>query len=170
MYCPYCGEPDTRVVDTRVVDEGSGVRRRRECTNCHRRFTTYERKEHQPLVVIKKDGKRELFDRNKVLNGMLKACEKRPVPTETLELATGEIEKELIEEGQEEVLSSRIGEKVMEKLKKIDQVAYVRFASVYREFREVDQFLEVLKSLNIGQNQKERGGSSNEGNRGNADP
>ncbi|MDK2897458.1 MAG: transcriptional repressor NrdR [Candidatus Atribacteria bacterium] len=162
MYCPYCGEPDTRVIDSRVVDEGSGVRRRRECTNCHRRFTTYERKEHQPLVVIKKDGKRELFDRNKVLSGMLKACEKRSVPTETLESAAGEIEKELTEEGQEEIPSSRIGEKVMEKLKKIDQVAYVRFASVYREFREVDQFLEVLKSLNIGQNQKEKGGSSNE--------
>jgi transcriptional repressor NrdR len=115
---------------------------------CRRRFTTYERHEREPLRVIKKNGTRELFDREKVLRGMLKACEKRPVPMEVLESIVGEIEKELRDEGYEEVPSSRIGEKVMEKLRNVDQVAYVRFASVYREFRDVDQFLELLMSLN----------------------
>lgn len=136
------------MIDSRVVDGGAGVRRRRECAACRRRFTTYERHEREPLRVIKKNGTRELFDREKVLRGMLKACEKRPVAMETLESIVGEIEKELRDEGYEEVPSSRIGEKVMEKLKNVDQVAYVRFASVYREFRDVDQFLELLMSLN----------------------
>lgn len=148
MHCPYCGAEDSRVIDSRVVDGGAGVRRRRECVACRRRFTTYERHEREPLRVIKKNGTRELFDREKVLRGMLKACEKRPVAMETLESIVGEIEKELRDEGYEEVPSSRIGEKVMEKLKNVDQVAYVRFASVYREFRDVDQFLELLMSLN----------------------
>ncbi|MCX7667824.1 MAG: transcriptional regulator NrdR [Atribacterota bacterium] len=148
MHCPYCGAEDSRVIDSRVVDGGAGVRRRRECVACRRRFTTYERHEREPLRVIKKNGTRELFDREKVLRGMLKACEKRPVAMETLESIVGEIEKELRDEGYEEVPSSRIGEKVMEKLKNVDQVAYVRFASVYREFRDVDQFLELLTSLN----------------------
>jgi transcriptional repressor NrdR len=148
MHCPYCGAEDSRVIDSRVVDAGAGVRRRRECVACRRRFTTYERHEREPLRVIKKNGTRELFDRDKVLRGMLKACEKRPVPMEVLESIVGEIEKELRDEGYEEVPSSRIGEKVMEKLRNVDQVAYVRFASVYREFRDVDQFLELLMSLN----------------------
>lgn len=148
MHCPYCGEPDSRVVDSRIANSGSGVRRRRECVRCRRRFTTYERYEREPLRVIKKNGTRELFDPEKILRGMLKACEKRPVPIETLELLAEEIEKDLQEEGYEEVPSSRIGEKVMEKLKSVDQVAYVRFASVYREFRDVDQFLELLTNLN----------------------
>jgi transcriptional repressor NrdR len=148
MHCPYCGAEDSRVIDSRVVDAGAGVRRRRECVACRRRFTTYERHEREPLRVIKKNGTRELFDREKVLRGMLKACEKRPVPMEVLESIVGEIEKELRDEGYEEVPSSRIGEKVMEKLRNVDQVAYVRFASVYREFRDVDQFLELLMSLN----------------------
>lgn len=148
MHCPYCGAEDSRVIDSRVVDGGAGVRRRRECVVCRRRFTTYERHEREPLRVIKKNGTRELFDREKVLRGMLKACERRPVAMETLESIVGEIEKELRDEGYEEVPSSRIGEKVMEKLKNVDQVAYVRFASVYREFRDVDQFLELLTSLN----------------------
>jgi transcriptional repressor NrdR len=148
MHGPYCGAEDSRVIDSRVVDAGAGVRRRRECVACRRRFTTYERHEREPLRVIKKNGTRELFDREKVLRGMLKACEKRPVPMEVLESIVGEIEKELRDEGYEEVPSSRIGEKVMEKLRNVDQVAYVRFASVYREFRDVDQFLELLMSLN----------------------
>ncbi len=152
MHCPYCGAEDSRVIDSRVVDAGEGVRRRRECVACRRRFTTYERYEREPLRVVKKNGTRELFDREKVLRGMLKACEKRPVPMETLESIVGEIEKELRDEGYEEVPSSRIGEKVMEKLKGVDQVAYVRFASVYREFRDLDQFLELLMSLNREKN------------------
>ncbi len=147
MYCPVCGEPDSRVIDSRVVDGGSGVRRRRECPKCLKRFTTYERFERKPLVVIKKDGRREMFARDKILNGMLKACEKRPISIETLESLTGLIEKEIRDEGYEEVPSSRIGEKVIEKLKELDQVAYVRFASVYREFRDVDQFIEILSTL-----------------------
>ncbi|MGQ9472645.1 MAG: transcriptional regulator NrdR [Candidatus Caldatribacteriaceae bacterium] len=152
MHCPYCGEPDSRVIDSRTANSGSGVRRRRECIKCRRRFTTYERYEREPLRVIKKNGTRELFDREKILRGMLKACEKRSVPIETLESLAEEIEKELQEEGYEEVPSSRIGEKVMEKLKSVDQVAYVRFASVYREFRDVDQFLELLNNLNREKN------------------
>jgi len=155
MHCPYCGAEDSRVIDSRVVDAGAGVRRRRECVACRRRFTTYERHEREPLRVIKKNGTRELFDREKVLRGMLKACEKRPVPMEVLESIVGEIEQELRDEGYEEVPSSRIGEKVMEKLRNVDQVAYVRFASVYREFRDVDQFLELLMSLNREKNTTE---------------
>ncbi len=157
MHCPYCGAEDSRVIDSRLVDGGTGVRRRRECPVCRRRFTTYERCEREPLRVIKKDGTRQLFDRQKVLGGMLKACEKRPVPIETLESLAGEIEKELRDEGYEEVPSSRIGEKVMEKLQKIDQVAYVRFASVYREFRDVDQFMELLLTLNREKNISQEG-------------
>ncbi|HSV31000.1 MAG TPA: transcriptional regulator NrdR [Atribacteraceae bacterium] len=153
MYCPYCNEADSRVIDSRVTEGGSGVRRRRECSACSRRFTTFERHEREPLVVVKKTGQREIFDRGKILKGMLKACEKRPVPIETLESLTGEIEQAVREEGYDEVPSSRIGEKVMEKLKGIDQVAYVRFASVYREFRDVDQFIDVLATL---KNQQEK--------------
>ena len=147
MHCPVCGEPDSRVIDSRVADGGSGVRRRRECTRCLKRFTTYERIERKPLVVIKKDGRREIFTREKILNGMVKAVEKRPISIETLESLTNLIEKEIRDEGYDEVSSARIGEKVMEKLKELDQIAYVRFASVYREFRDVDQFMEILSSL-----------------------
>ena len=157
MYCPYCGEEDSRVIDSRIVEGGAAVRRRRECPRCRRRFTTYERYEQEPLRVIKKSGERELFNRQKILQGMLKACEKRPVTMEVLESLVGEIEKELRDEGYEEVPTSRIGEKVMEKLKEVDQVAYVRFASVYREFREIDQFLDLLSALNREKNISERG-------------
>jgi len=153
MYCPICGEPDSRVIDSRVADGGSGIRRRRECSRCLKRFTTYERLERKPLVVIKKDGRREMFARDKILNGMLKAGEKRPISMGTLESLTGLIEKEIRDEGYEEVPSSRIGEKVVEKLKELDQVAYVRFASVYREFRDVDQFIEILSTLKKSQEQ-----------------
>lgn len=154
MRCPYCGAEDSRVIDSREVEGGTEVRRRRECLTCRRRFTTYERYERKPLRVIKKNGTRELFDRKKVLNGLLKACEKRPVSLEELETMVDDIEKELQEEGYEEVPSSRIGEKVMEKLKKIDQVAYVRFASVYREFRDIDQFAELVLSLSREQQER----------------
>ncbi len=154
MRCPYCGAEDSRVIDSREVEGGTEVRRRRECLTCRRRFTTYERYERKPLRVIKKNGTRELFDRKKVLNGLLKACEKRPVSLEELETMVDDIEKELQEEGYEEVSSSRIGEKVMEKLKKIDQVAYVRFASVYREFRDIDQFAELVLSLSREQQER----------------
>ena len=157
MYCPYCGEEDSRVIDSRIVEGGAAVRRRRECPRCRRRFTTYERYEQQPLRVIKKSGERELFNRQKILQGMLKACEKRPVTMEVLESLVGEIEKELRDEGYEEVPTTRIGEKVMEKLKEVDQVAYVRFASVYREFREIDQFLDLLSALNREKNISEKG-------------
>ncbi len=157
MHCPYCGAGDSKVIDSRLVDAGAGVRRRRECLACRRRFTTYERCEREPLRVIKKNGTRELFDRQKVLGGILKACEKRPVPIEILEGIAGEVERELRDEGYEEVSSSHIGEKVMEKLKKIDQVAYVRFASVYREFRDVDQFMELLLTLNRERNVSQEG-------------
>ena len=151
MHCPVCGEPDSRVIDSRVADGGSGVRRRRECPKCLKRFTTYERLERKPLVIIKKDGRREIFAREKILNGMLKAVEKRPISIETLESITDLIEKEVRDKGYEEVSSARIGEKVMEKLKELDQVAYVRFASVYREFRDVDQFMEILATLKGGE-------------------
>lgn len=153
MHCPVCGEPDSRVIDSRVADGGSGVRRRRECPKCLKRFTTYERLERKPLVIIKKDGRREIFDREKVLNGILKAVEKRPISVEILESITDLIEKEIRDEGYEEVSSSRVGEKVMEKLKELDQVAYVRFASVYREFRDIDQFMEILTTLKTGEKQ-----------------
>ncbi|MCX6089668.1 MAG: transcriptional regulator NrdR [Candidatus Atribacteria bacterium] len=154
MHCPSCGEPDSRVIDSRVADGGSGVRRRRECMRCRKRFTTYERHEREPLVVIKKDGSREFFDRGKILNGMLKACEKRPISVDTLESFTGLIEKEIRDEGYEEAPSSRIGEKVMEKLKSLDQISYVRFASVYREFRDVDQFIDILSTLKTVNSEK----------------
>lgn len=140
------------MIDSREVEGGAEVRRRRECPTCHRRFTTYERYERKPLRVIKKNGTRELFDRKKILNGLMKACEKRPVSSEELERIVDDIERELQEEGYEEVPSSRIGEKVMEKLKALDQVAYVRFASVYREFRDIDQFMEIVLSLSREQN------------------
>ncbi|WP_427366066.1 transcriptional regulator NrdR [Candidatus Caldatribacterium saccharofermentans] len=152
MRCPYCGAEDSKVIDSREVEGGAEVRRRRECPTCHRRFTTYERYERKPLRVIKKNGTRELFDRKKILNGLMKACEKRPVSSEELERIVDDIERELQEEGYEEVPSSRIGEKVMEKLKALDQVAYVRFASVYREFRDIDQFMEIVLSLSREQN------------------
>ncbi len=147
MNCPTCNELDTRVIDSRVVEGGTGVRRRRECPSCRKRFTTFERYEREPLLVVKKNGQRELFDRGKILSGLLKAVEKRPISIEKLEDITGEIEKSIREEGYDEVPSTRIGELVMERLKALDQVAYVRFASVYREFRDVDQFMDILSTL-----------------------
>jgi transcriptional repressor NrdR len=147
MKCPKCGFPESRVVDSRPTDEGGCIRRRRECLNCQHRFTTYERIEEIPIMVIKKDGSRQTFDRAKLLNGIVRACEKRPVPFSEMEKLAGEIESTLAGALQPEVPSNRIGEMVMEGLKKIDEVAYVRFASVYREFKDINTFMDELESL-----------------------
>ena len=132
MKCPYCAHPESKVVDSRPSDEGTSIRRRRECLECHKRFTTYETMESLPLVVIKKDGSRQTFDKGKVLGGMIRACEKRPVPFSTLEAIASDIEQSLQNDMDREIPSARIGELVMERLKDVDEVAYVRFASVYR--------------------------------------
>lgn len=147
MKCPYCAHPESKVVDSRPSDEGASIRRRRECLECHKRFTTYETIESLPLVVVKKDGSRQSFDRGKILSSMLKACEKRSVPLSTLEQAAAEIEHTMQNEIEREISSSRVGELVMEKLKSIDEVAYVRFASVYRQFRDINTFMAELTRL-----------------------
>ena len=147
MKCPYCAHPESKVVDSRPADEGASIRRRRECLSCHKRFTTYETMESLPLVVIKKDNSRQSFDRNKVLGGLIRACEKRPVPYQVLEDLTCEIEQTLQNKMEREVPSSEIGELVMERLKKVDEVAYVRFASVYRQFKDINTFMHELNKL-----------------------
>lgn len=147
MKCPYCAHPESKVVDSRPSDEGASIRRRRECLECHKRFTTYETMESLPLVVIKKDGSRQTFDRDKLLGSMLKACEKRSVPLADLERMAGEIEQALQNDMEREVSSSVIGDLVMEKLKEVDEVAYVRFASVYRQFKDIGTFKEELDRL-----------------------
>lgn len=147
MKCPYCGYPESKVIDSRPTDEGERIRRRRECLKCSKRFTTYEVVETVPIVVIKKDKSRETFDRNKLLNGLLRACEKRPVSIETLEKIVDEIENMLQNSLDREVPSSLIGQYAMEKLKKIDEVAYVRFASVYRQFRDINTFMDELNRM-----------------------
>lgn len=146
LKCPYCGG-ETKVLESRHVDEGAAIRRRRECLACGRRFTTMERAEEAPLVVIKKDGRREAFDRNKILSGVLRACEKRPVRMEDVERLVAEVEKEVRSTLEREVPSKLIGELVMERLRALDGVAYVRFASVYREFKDVHEFREQLEKL-----------------------
>ncbi len=145
MRCPYCSTDNDRVIDSRSAADGFSIRRRRECIDCGRRFTTYERMEETPLRVVKKDGSRVPFDRGQILKGMLKACEKRPVSMEDLEKITATIERKLTEMFDREVGSKYIGQLVMEALKKLDQVAYVRFASVYREFKDVQQFVNELR-------------------------
>lgn len=147
MKCPFCAYPESKVVDSRPAEEGSSIRRRRECLSCHKRFTTYETMESLPLMVVKKDGSRQSFDRNKVLNGLIRACEKRPVAYNTLEEMVNEIEQVLQNEMEREVRSAEIGELVMERLKKIDEVAYVRFASVYRQFKDINTFMQELNKL-----------------------
>ncbi|HUW30835.1 MAG TPA: transcriptional regulator NrdR [Planctomycetota bacterium] len=147
MKCPYCRTDKDRVVDSRSAEEASVIRRRRECLDCGRRYTTYERVEDIPLRVIKKDGSRVPFDRAKILMGLHKACEKRPIATETLEEIVRSIENDIYEHGDKEVSTKAIGELVMKKLRDLDQVAYVRFASVYREFKDPGQFLEELRPL-----------------------
>ena len=147
MKCPYCAHPESKVVDSRPSDEGSSIRRRRECLECHKRFTTYETMESLPLVVIKKDGSRQTFDKSKLLNGMIRACEKRPVPFHTLEEISNEIEQTLQNAMDREIPSAKIGELVMDRLKSVDEVAYVRFASVYRQFKDISTFMAELNKL-----------------------
>ena len=147
MKCPYCGYSESKVIDSRPTDEGERIRRRRECLNCAKRFTTYEVIETVPVVVVKKDKSREAFDRNKLLNGLLRACEKRPVPLETLERIVDEIETLLQNSLDREVPSTLIGTYAMDKLKKVDEVAYVRFASVYREFKDIYTFMDELNKI-----------------------
>ena len=147
MRCPYCGYRESKVVDSRPADEGSSIRRRRECLSCMRRFTTYETVESLPMVVIKKDGSRQSFDRNKVLRGIQRSCEKRPVPVADMERMALEIEQELQNSMEREIRSEDVGEKVMDRLRKVDQVAYVRFASVYRQFKDLDTFMAELNKL-----------------------
>jgi transcriptional repressor NrdR len=147
MKCPYCSFEEDRVIDSRPTEEGTAVRRRRECSKCLKRFTTYEKVESLPLMVIKKDHTREPFDRDKLLNGMLRACEKRPISIDDLEKVADSIESQLYNSLQREVTSRDIGELVMEKLKTMDEVAYVRFASVYRQFKDINTFMEELNKL-----------------------
>ena len=152
MKCPYCGYSESKVIDSRPTDEGERIRRRRECLNCAKRFTTYEVIETVPVVVVKKDKSREAFDRNKLLNGLLRACEKRPVPIETLERIVDEIETLLQNSLDREVPSTLIGTYAMDKLKKVDEVAYVRFASVYREFKDINTFMDELNKIKAERN------------------
>ena len=152
MKCPYCGYSESKVIDSRPTDEGERIRRRRECLNCAKRFTTYEVIETVPVVVVKKDKSREAFDRNKLLNGLLRACEKRPVPLETLERIVDEIETLLQNSLDREVPSTLIGTYAMDKLKKVDEVAYVRFASVYREFKDNNTFMDELNKIKAERN------------------
>lgn len=147
MKCPFCAHPESKVVDSRPSDEGASIRRRRECLECHKRFTTYETMESLPLVVIKKDGSRQSFDKSKLLNGMIRACEKRPVSFRTMEEIAGDIEQTLQNEMDREIPSNRIGELVMDRLKGVDEVAYVRFASVYRQFKDISTFMAELSKL-----------------------
>ena len=147
MKCPFCGYNEDKVIDSREAPDGAAIRRRRECTKCSRRFTTYERFEQSPLLVIKRDGRREPFDRKKVLNGVIKACEKRPVPLEKIEELVDDLEREIAQEFDREVPSVQIGERVMRRLHELDEVAYVRFASVYRSFKDINQFMKELRDL-----------------------
>ena len=147
MRCPFCSHPESKVIDSRPAEEGASIRRRRECLACHKRFTTYETVESLPLMVIKKDGNRQTFDKTKLLNGMIRACEKRPVSYDTLEKIADEIEQELQNSLERETSTERIGELVMERMKKVDEVAYVRFASVYRQFKDINTFMAELNKL-----------------------
>ena len=154
MKCPFCDELEDKVVDSRMAKEGEVIRRRRECLGCKRRYTTYERVDEILPVVVKKDGRRESFDRGKILAGLKKACEKRPISTATIEAVTDRIEKRIQEMGENEIESRIVGEELMKELHQLDQVAYVRFASVYREFKDIDQFMDELRTL--AQQRRER--------------
>ncbi len=147
MRCPFCYHMESKVVDSRPTDEGLTIRRRRECTNCGKRFTTYEKIEQLPVFVVKKDGRRESFDRDKILKGLLKACEKRPISLKDLEALVQDVEKQVFNSLEQEITSQQIGQMVMERLKKLDEVAYVRFASVYRQFKDINTFMEELNKL-----------------------
>ncbi|MGM9592746.1 MAG: transcriptional regulator NrdR [Candidatus Onthomonas sp.] len=147
MKCPYCGQVESKVVDSRPADDGESIRRRRECLSCGKRFTTYETVETLPLIVIKKDGSRQSFEKDKVLKGIIHACAQRPVPMETMIRIADEVEQELQNSMNREISATRIGELVMDKLKAVDEVSYVRFASVYRQFKDIDSFMEELNKL-----------------------
>ena len=147
MKCPYCGQVESKVVDSRPADDGESIRRRRECLSCGKRFTTYETVETLPLIVIKKDGSRQSFEKDKVLKGIIHACAQRPVPMETMIRIADEVEQELQNSMNREISATRIGELVMDKLKVVDEVSYVRFASVYRQFKDIDSFMEELNKL-----------------------
>lgn len=151
MKCPFCSHLEDRVIDSRTARDGDVIRRRRECLKCERRFTSYEKVEEVLPMIIKKDGRREPFDRQKILSGLKKACEKRPIDMETREKTVDSIEKKLVSFGVKEVSSSEIGEEVMSSLRSLDKVAYVRFASVYREFKDITEFMTELKTLLKGQ-------------------
>ena len=154
MKCPFCHGMDTRVIDSRPTDDGYAIRRRRGCDKCNKRFTTYEKPEETLLMVVKKDSRREVFDRSKIINGIAKACEKRPISMDDIEKIVDEIEKFLENIGAKEVESTYIGELIMEQLKKVDEVAYVRFASVYRQFTDVSTFVKEIEKL-LGKKEKE---------------
>ncbi len=147
MKCPVCGEIEDKVIDSRLAKDNTAIRRRRQCLNCFKRFTTYERIEDITPFVIKKDGRREAFDRRKIVEGILRACEKRPISIEQIEAVADTIEQDLMERSEKEIHVSYIGERVMQALKKLDEVAYVRFASVYRSFRDIDEFINEIKEL-----------------------
>ncbi|MBQ5406737.1 MAG: transcriptional repressor NrdR [Oscillospiraceae bacterium] len=152
MKCPFCGYTESKVIDSRPAEEGATIRRRRECLACGKRFTTFEIIERLPLVVVKRDGSRQSFDKVKLINGMVRACEKRPVSLETLERIADEIEQELQSNLEREIRTVDVGEMVMERLKDIDEVAYVRFASVYRSFKDINTFMEELSKLLVDKN------------------
>ena len=154
MKCPFCDDVEDKVVDSGMAKEGEVIRRRRECLSCKRRYTTYERVEETMPAVVKKDGRREPFDRGKIVSGLKKACEKRPISTATIETVTDRIEKRIQDMGETEIVSTAVGEEVMKELSQLDQVAYVRFASVYREFKDIDQFMDEIKAL--AQQRRER--------------
>jgi len=147
MKCPYCGKDNTKVIDSRPADDGASIRRRRECDSCGKRFTTYEKVETIPVIVIKKDNNRETYDRSKIEGGVIRACHKRPISAVQIEALVDEIEASIFNKEEREISASEIGEMVMEKLKKLDSVAYVRFASVYREFKDVNTFMDELKKI-----------------------
>lgn len=147
MRCPFCENPDTKVIDSRPTEEGHAIRRRRGCEKCGKRFTTYEKVEESIIMIIKKDGSREAFNRNKAMNGMIRACEKRPVPLAEIERIVSDIERKINNSMEKEVESAVIGEMIMEELKKLDEVAYVRFASVYRQFTDVNTFIKEIETL-----------------------
>lgn len=147
MRCPYCSNPDNRVLDSRLTDDDRSIRRRRECNDCKKRFTTYERFEETVLMVIKKDGRREKFDRQKLVHGLLRACEKRPITGEQIESLTSSLEASLRQKNRHEVPVSEIGERILERLRELDEVAYVRYASVYKDFNDVSRFIEELQNL-----------------------
>lgn len=147
MKCPYCGDQDSKVIDSRHSEDGASIRRRRECLACQKRFTTYETVESLPIIVVKKDGSRQSFDRTKILNGMVRACEKRPVSMAEMEATVTDIEQVMQNSLEREISSSEIGELVMERLKPLDEVAYVRFASVYRQFKDINSFMQELNKI-----------------------